>query len=1334
VARLAKGLIAVLLIALAGGTIWWTTRSSAQALLPTVADLEAVHSEVTTPAGAVRGAARLTAGDFVHTDADGRARIRLDDGTSAIVDRETKLTLRDAGMTLEAGRLFVMAASDARAEISIGSAKVLVTAANAGFQKQPDGAEIYAANAELVVSVAGHEHKLRAGEAATLRGDRVTVAPAKTFDDWTGGLAAPWGAGGVPRRAVGELWGRPLGAPAGDPGSPLTIRSHDVTATIRGELAETKLRSVYFNGGSTSVAGDFRLALPVGAIVSRFAWGSAEPLDEASIVLANREQSALRPTAAVLEWAGEGWLRGNLPGIASGATAIVELEYVEWLDPKLSASGSMAVQYRYPMAAAAEPPLIGEFSARVDASPSRPIAIASGFGARAERGVVQIRRPDFRPSADLVVDVELPAFESNARSYLAPADGDDERPTIMVRSELPEAAAEAGATIVFLVDSSGSAEPGLLDISRAFVGAVLDALGSRDRVLVLAADQSSRVVGPETIGPVDDARRQQIKAALAKLEPGGATDLGRALEAGADALPADAPSGIVVYVGDGWPTVGDATFQSMQARLARRAAGTPRLAAVAVGPLSNRAALAALTRGSGPLLEIADAIDSGGAAASLVAEALRPTLAAVELDLGPDVEQIYPRHARSIVAGQTVTVVGRLRGRTPSAAVLRYRTPSGEQSERRPLSLRTTSNADDVRRRWARARVEDVVMTGKGQEAAIDVALRAGLVTPWTALSTQAGPYVASVIEARLLDLSSRHSGVSAAFSTPSQPFGALTNVPLELPSESIDEIKLEPALAAAAVRALEAASDNVRACRDSRAALRPHLSGRLRVVFQLDGEGRARDVRVRGETAEADDAALDRCVEVVVSGLRYPRPGAQVRVRVEHLIELPPPRATQPARCSQTSMLPLPLRRGIWLERLRREQAGDAALEYMAARRSCEAPTWGARRALLELMLTTLEGGPARVALARRLELAGEPDAANFVRREAVRRARTPEELRSVRRALLGDERYPIATFRKRYLALNGDAARLELVRQFLLLAPHDASLRRRALALLEALGKKQELGEEIRKIRLDPFADAELLAESASALRRIGREQEARRTFGELAERAPSDPWARAFLGDRLRNEGWFDDAVAAYAALDQILPDNPGALVRMALAHAGAGRVDIARRLLARVAQTGGREGNAALADLATRLAAVLLAEAAQGKQVSKEDVARLSAALLESSRSTRGVSVVVLAPAGDVPLGMLVVRGTGADREERPAEIRAEGAGVYALSFDPQGSAGVRVRLSRPAALPPARPTRVRVSALIANGPETAPRLSSIEVELPASGKPLELEWRADRFVN
>ena len=688
---------------------------------------------------------------------------------------------------------------------------------------------------------------------------------------------------------------------------------------------------------------------------------------------------------------------------------------------------------------------------------------------------------------------------------------------------------------------------------------------------------------------------------------------------------------------------------------------------------------------------------------------------------------VYPRTARAAVAGTTVTAVGRVRERMPSAVVVRWRDAAGSHEDRRLLSLRTAPDEGDARRRWAAARVEEVMLTGKGREAATDVAFEAGLITPWTGLRIGSGPYVASSFETRLLDL-----GGESAFLTPSQRLGALSNVPAEIPDTDTDAVTLEHALGAAAVRVLDSASGSIRACRDSRAALRPELAGHLAVSFGLDGDGTASDVRVRGTSSEADDAALNRCVEVVVGGLSYPKLGIQVRIKVDRDIELPPPRAGgQRVKCSATSRLPLPLRRGIWRERLSRQGPSPTFLE---ARKSCELSNWSAERALLELVLSTTTGGVARVGVARDLEKAGEAEAARFLRREAVRRAASPEELDAVRRELLGDERYPIATFKKRYRAESNDAGRLAVVRRFLSLAPHDAGLRRRMLALLEALGKKDELTAEIRQIRVDPFADAELLADAASILRRIGSELEARRTFGELTERAPSDPWARAFLGDRLRNEGWFDDAAAAYAALDQIMPDDPGALVRLALAHAGAGRLDIARRLLSRVAQTGGRAGNEKLAELSSLLSSVLLAEARGNPKTSKEDAARLTAAALEVARPTRGVSVLVFAPAATVRLSTEVVRDAGKEGASTPPDVAAEGIGVYALSFDPSGTGAVRLELSRPEALAPTRATPVRIRALAMDGnPATPPTLVSTDVTLPIDGKPVKVGWRDGKLV-
>lgn len=1331
----ALGLV-VLLVAIIAGVVF-AVRPKVASRGSTVADLSIVHPGVSVNGAEQRGLVRLRPDQKLETDAEGRARLRMDDGTLVLVDRSTKITVGDGKVELTAGRLFVQGAPNARAEISIAEAKVRPAAARVGFERREGPARVYAANEEIVVVAGSGEHKVRAGESAVLEAGKVSVKAEKAFDDWTGGLAAPWGASGPPRRAVGEIWGAEVTAKPGDPGSPLTIRSLDVSATLEPETASTRVTTTYFNGGSQSVNGDFRMALPPGAIVSRFAWGRNEPLEEGKIALASRDSVTLTPSgSALLEWAGEGWVRGHLPGIESGAAITVVIEYIEWL-PVRHDSGKLLSQYRFPLAAAGEPPLIGEFSAHVDAGPAKPRSVSASSGASVEGTSVRVRRPDFRPTADLVVDVGLAPWDSNARLYLAKKEGDEEFATVLLRADLPQAGPDVGATLALVVDTSGSAEQSELDVSRAFVRAVLDALGPRDQVVVLAADQSVRPVGPGGMGALDAARKTAILDALGKLSPGGATDLGRALEAGADALPADAPAGVVVYVGDGWATVGDPDVKSVEARLARRAGGKPRVGAVAIGPTSHVRALRALTQGAGPLLFVSDSSEATAAATELVADALRPAFAGVELVLGPEIEQIYPRGSRAAFAGSTIETVGRLRGRSPSAITLRWRDKKGVHEDSMLVALRVAPWPDDVRRRWAKARIDELLLARRGRESVTDVALRSSLLTPWTGFTAFAGTYAGTALEARQLDVAlsdvvSPWDDAPVGKASGDFAFGALVSVPHPgRVEDQADDEELARAVAAAAGFTIDSAMPAVRACRDSRAALRPELTGTLRATLSLDGNGRPSDVKVRGTTPQANDDALNRCVEVALEGMAFPESGLGTKVKVERDILLPPPRAAmRGTKCSSLSQLPMPLRRGVWRVRLGKEAPFDV---YMSAKRQCELEGWAERRALLELALLVEQDGVRRVQLARALEVAGEVEAAAFVRREAVRRARYSSELLQVKQALVGDERYPMSAFQKRYRAATGDEGRLAVVRRFLTIAPHDGFLRERLIVLLEALGKKEELAEEARRVRVDPFANAEVLADVASALRRLGQEDEARRTFGELAERAPADPWARAFLGDRLRNEGLFDDASAVYAGLATLASDEPASVLRSALAHAGAGRLDLARRLLTRVIETGGRSGQPDASLLAAHVAAALLAEARTGAGVAKGETDALTFASLEVPRAEKRHVLLLRTPAAMPGLAVELVRTVGKEKEKIPVDVAAAAMGLYAIAFDPN-NAELELLLTRPEALAPVRPYKLRVDTLLPSDAVGAPpKLATSELELPATGKPVTLRWAEGNWV-
>jgi tetratricopeptide (TPR) repeat protein len=1326
------GIASVIVLAIMG-VVLATRRPPPQAkpLAPTLADLSAVHAHVTRAGIDVRGVVRVAKDEPIVTDADGRARVRLDDGAQLVIDRDTALAIGETGPKLDHGRVMALGATDVKTVIALGEAEVVATGATVALERSAKNAKAYAANGELTVRFKGEEKVVHAGETATIEGAVLKVAPERGFDDWTGGLATPWGAAGPPRRALGELWGRPINAQLGEPGSPLTIRSVDVSAQVARESALTEVRSTYFNAGSQPVTGDFRMALPPSALVRRFAVTRNGYTLDGEIALANRNQEAEHTGSEVLEWAGEGWVRGTIPAIAPGQTVTVIIGYVEWLTPR-SADGETVVEYRYPLASDAVAPRVGELSIEVDARAAGARSIAAGMGARVNGSAASLRRSDVRPNADFVVDVAIDPFvlpqggaERLARLYVAPRHGDDEAgATVLVRAEVPPPSDTDGVAIALVLDTSASVDASLFDAERALAEAVLAGLGAKDRAIVLSADQAARAVGPDVIGPVDAARRKAILDVLATLSTGGATDLGRALEAAADKLPDGAPSAMVIYVGDGWATVGDTRVGDILARLSRRPGGAPRLGAVAVGPLANRTALAGLVRGSGPLLEIGDSNDAARAAIALVGSALQPTVPAVELDLGPGIERVYPRGARAVIAGGTASVVGRARGELPTSVVLRYRDAKGAHEERLPVLIEPALDVRDVERRWAAARVEEIALSGRGREAATDVALRAGLLTPWTGLATVRNQYVATSLSSRVLDLGVE--GMSALLGSPGGTRGTMSTDLGDRDDNEDTEDALKRAIAQATIRAILDAGTPVRACRDARAALRPELTGVLHVELDLDGEGHADKVSVHGNNG-SDDLELDRCVAIVIEGLGLPAAGNKTKIHITVNLPLPPPRSMRARTCSATSTLPMPLRRGVWRERLDRgpSDGQHAAAMYVEAKQTCELPTWTDRRAFLELLLTG-DGMRSSFVLiaAQLLEDVGEGEAATLLRRETVRRAVDPDDLRAIQLTLIGQEHVPFGTFKKQYGAEHDDAGRLSVVRRFLMLAPHDARLRRRLIALLEARGDKQALVATIDRFRRDPFADAALLADSASALRRAGEDAEARRAFGELVERAPFDPWARAFLGDRLRTEGLFDDAARAYGVLDELLPDDPASALRSALAHAGAGRLDLAVRMLTRVAATGGRRGDSRLGELSGRTAQALLAIAANDKSTSADDRARLARASRDLPFPTRSTLVVVRSPASARSLSASIQRGPKDAREDRAPDAASANIGVFTFRLDAPDDT-TTLRLTPPKELAPSQPTHVRVDLVIPSKGDAPPVVVSRELDLPTDGKTVEL---------
>ena len=535
-------------------------------------------------------------------------------------------------------------------------------------------------------------------------------------------------------------------------------------------------------------------------------------------------------------------------------------------------------------------------------------------------------------------------------------------------------------------------------------------------------------------------------------------------------------------------------------------------------------------------------------------------------------DRVYPRDARAALAGSTLTVTGRLRGKLPDHIGFRYRRGAELVHEQRSLDVIPVPAGGDVARRWAQARIDELSTREiEGIEPAIALAVKAQLLTPWTGwffgASNASMPF-----ESRVLALSPT---LDAPYAARVEPVSQSSSLLLEPPPDFTGDESVHDAAVEAAQREIEEAVTHLQACRDARAAVRPDVTGSLRVDMTVDGGGRATDVHVSAVSPQDDDPVLDRCAKGVVGAITFFASGLRISVTQE--LRLPPARTPRRTQCSVASQLPLPVRRGIWRARMRDKgvSAGDAAArEYTTAAQGCELPAWNERRAFLEILMGL---GVDGVQLSSGLEDAGETDAATFVRHELLRRVTSAAELARVSHELVRHEPRIDAALDKAYRAARTDDDRLAVVRRFLLLAPHNALARRRLLIALEALGKNDVLIGEIDRIRTDPFADAGLLAMGASALRRLGRDDEGRRAFGELIERAPRDRWALAFVGDRLRAEGLLRRGGRGVRAARrrQHAERSRGRRSICVLAHAGAGRLDVATRT-ARARNADGRTG--------------------------------------------------------------------------------------------------------------------------------------------------------------
>ncbi|HWZ90338.1 MAG TPA: AgmX/PglI C-terminal domain-containing protein, partial [Polyangiaceae bacterium] len=694
---------------------------------------------------------RLADGTRLRIESAGLAWLRRDAGATLLVRGPAELTLRAKSVEVSSGRLFLDSPPGASTELETPRGTLSLTEVRTSVDVLADGTvRAYVLSGEARASGA----RARAGEALTLRASAPPqVTPVSAFNDWTGGLAttdraaapAPYGVGTVGARRPGDQ---------GAPRFPLAIQRLAVHVTFDGDFAITEVDQTFFNPSSDTVEGMYGFRTPERATLERFGvdrdgvvvWGHVKERAAAAQQYQQNVYQGSTEDPALLEWDAPGVYKARLYPIGPGASRRVVVRYAEWLDR--TGPAAQRRLYVYPMAAEgaeASLPHIEELTVSFELERAGAKEVRAGMTGVREGNALFVRRQDFVPRADLALELfdDGPKAQRAYRAKHAPdlevlppgdrsaaednAKKEADYLLVPLRRELAKPSSP-GLDLALVIDSSAATEPESLAIARAATRALITHLGDNDRLLVWAGDEGLRPVVPQIDKPtsVDEALRQRVLTELGRLERGGASDLGAMIATAAEGLDPTREHA-VVYIGDGQPTVGALSLSALRERLAKLT-HPARLFALGVSDSAHLDVLSGLAQG-GFAERVSDANQAARAALRVLEEAERPAWLDVHVELGSSVERIFPREPGAMVSDETLLVVGRLASGALPASV---KVSGGFGSRELPLEVVTQEDHGDLRRRWAEARLGQMLRDGEGRAAMVDLGVQNGILTPVT--------------------------------------------------------------------------------------------------------------------------------------------------------------------------------------------------------------------------------------------------------------------------------------------------------------------------------------------------------------------------------------------------------------------------------------------------------------------------------------------------------------------------------------------------------------------------------------------------------------------------